>query len=73
MSYHNEDALLTEKEAAKYLNFTPRFLQSRRVRGDGARFVKISSRAVRYRKSDIDAWVESLLRKSTSDRGTNGA
>ena len=62
-------ALLTEAEAARLLKFTPRFLQARRVRGDGPKFLKISARAVRYRRIDLLEWERSLVRTSTSDRG----
>lgn len=61
--------LLTEKQAAHVLGFTPRFLQNRRHRGDGPRFVRISARAVRYRIEDLRAWSEERLRTSTSDSG----
>lgn len=61
--------LLTEAEAAKLLGFTPRFLQVRRYRGGGPKFVRISARAVRYRPEDLRAWAAGLVRTSTSDGG----
>jgi predicted DNA-binding transcriptional regulator AlpA len=61
--------LFTEAEAANYLKFTPRALQAWRCRGGGPRFVKVSARAVRYRQEDLDHWVETRLRTSTSDPG----
>ena len=69
MSDHDAVYLLTEVEAAKLLKFSPRFLQARRVRGDGPPFVRISCRAIRYRRSDLLTWVESRIRTSTADRG----
>ena len=62
-------ALLTEADAAEPLKFTRRFLQARRVRGDGPPFVRISARAIRYRRADILAWIEARVRTSTSDTG----
>jgi predicted DNA-binding transcriptional regulator AlpA len=59
--------LLTEKEAAKLLGMTPRFLQARRVRGNGPPFIRISSRAIRYRVSDLESWVRDRLRTSTAE------
>lgn len=59
--------LLTEKEAAKLLGMTPRFLQARRVRGNGPPFIRISSRAIRYRVSDLENWVQDRLRASTAE------
>ena len=61
--------LLTEEQAAAALGFTKRFLQSRRYAGGGPRYVKVSSRAIRYRPEDLAAWAESRLRTSTSDPG----
>ena len=61
--------LLTEKEAAELIGFTPRFLQNRRLRGDGPRYVTVSARAVRYPPEDLQTWAEDRLRTSTSDSG----
>lgn len=65
--------LLTEEEAAASIGFTARFLQNRRVRGDGPRFVRISARAIRYRPEDLAAWAAERLRTSTSDPGREAA
>lgn len=66
-----EPLLIGEKEAARILGFSPRTLQKWRSRGDGPPFLKISSRgAVRYRRSDLEAWVTQCLRRSTSDDGS---
>ena len=40
------DRLLDEREADKFLGFSPRSLQNWRVRGRGPRFAKISKRLV---------------------------
>lgn len=65
--------LLTEAEAAAAIGFTPRFLQNRRLRGDGPRFVSIG-RSVRYRPEDLSAWLdEHPIRESTSDPGKRAA
>lgn len=61
------DALLREEQAAALLGFTPRALQDWRMRGSGPRFVRISARAVRYRRADLFAWAESLVRSSTAE------
>lgn len=56
--------LIREDLAADVLGVTPRFLQARRVRGGGPPYVKIGS-AVRYRLSDLLAWIEANVRDST--------
>lgn len=65
--------LLTEEEAARAIGFTARFLQARRLQGDGPRFVRVSARAVRYRPEDLDLWARKLTRTSTSDPGQEAA
>ncbi len=59
------DSLLTEREAAAFLRFTPRALQEWRRNGRGPAFVKISARAVRYRLRDLLEWTEERVRHST--------
>jgi predicted DNA-binding transcriptional regulator AlpA len=61
--------LLTEADAAAYLSLTRRALQAWRYQGRGPRYVKISARAVRYRPEDLESWIETRLRSSTSDPG----
>lgn len=61
--------LIDEKEAAKYLNFSIRHMQGMRYRGGGPKFVRVSSRCVKYRRWDCRKWSEALLVSSTSDPG----
>lgn len=61
--------LIGEGAMADFLNVTVRSLQKWRQDGSGPKFVKISSRCVRYRRIDGRAYSEALLRKSTSDMG----
>jgi len=61
------DQLVCEKEAAAFLGYTVRALQNWRLRGGGPLFVKVSARSIRYRRRDLNAWVEARLRASTSE------
>lgn len=63
------DPLLNERQAAEHLGLSVHFLRSRRYRGGGPPFVKVSSRAIRYRPEDLDAWLRERTRRSTSDPG----
>ena len=67
------DALLLPSEVAYLCGLGPRTLESYRYRGDGPPFIAISARAARYRRGDVDAWIEARRRKSKSDPGSNGA
>ena len=60
------EALLTENQAADFLQFTPRALQAWRLRGGGPKFVRISSRAIRYRRRDLIEWIEAHIKYSTA-------
>lgn len=61
--------LLTTAEAATYISMSKAFLERDRWAGAKIPFIKIGSRSVRYRKSDLDTYIEKQVRSSTSDRG----
>ena len=65
--------LNNEVEAAVYLDVTDRTMQAMRQRGDGPRFVRISSRCVKYRRIDLWEYSEARLRTSTVDPGQEAA
>ena len=65
------EVLFTTEEAAEYLRLSPRTLERYRVTGEGPNFLKLGRR-VFYRRSDLDAWRDARLRRSTSDPGTQG-
>ena len=62
-------ALIPPPDAADFLGFTGRALANWRSRGGGPRFIRVGSRAVRYRRADLRAWAEARLRTSTADSG----
>lgn len=61
------DACMRTPEAAKYVALAESTLTKMRLTGDGPPFVKVGPRAVAYRRSDLDAWLEARVRRSTSD------
>lgn len=61
-----EASTLTTPEAAAYLNIKPATLEQWRWNGRGPRFCKIS-RSVRYRKIDLDAFLEERVFSSTTE------
>jgi excisionase family DNA binding protein len=58
--------LLTQDEAAELLKLSVRTVERLRVSGTGPKFLKIF-RSVRYRPSDVEAWLASRVRGSTSE------
>jgi hypothetical protein len=61
-------ALLTTEEVAELLRLSPSILNKWRLAGRGPSFVKAGSR-VRYRLSDIAAFIAASTRGSTSATG----
>jgi excisionase family DNA binding protein len=59
-------SLLKVTEAANHLGLSASTLNKWRMSGQGPKFVKLG-RAVCYRASDLDAWLESSCRSSTSE------
>jgi predicted DNA-binding transcriptional regulator AlpA len=60
------DHLLTTKQAAPILGVSEAFLERDRWAGAKVPYIKVGSRAVRYRMSDLMKYIESRLRISTS-------
>jgi len=60
-------ALMKTSEAAEYLSVSMAFLERDRWAGAKVPFVKMGSRSVRYRLSDLEAYIESQVMHSTSE------
>ena len=59
--------IMNTKQAADYLQVSMAFLERDRWAGAKVPFVKIGSRAVRYRRSDLDTYIEKQIKYSTSE------
>lgn len=68
-----DDKLLTTGEVAKLLNVSKAWLEYHRWKGDGIPFVRLGTRTVRYRQSDVTAWLEAQTRVNTVKSGVNYA
>ena len=66
-------ALINEGAAAKFLGLTNRTMQAYRHRGGGPRYIRLSSRCLRYRRADLRDWADARVRTSTSDPGRGAA
>jgi predicted DNA-binding transcriptional regulator AlpA len=58
--------LLTQRQASTLLCLSERTLERLRVAGTGPRFVR-AGRSVRYRQSDLEAWIVERVVGSTSE------
>jgi len=65
----NTQTILNTTQAANYIGMSKAFLERDRWAGARIPFIKVGSRAVRYRLSDLDTFLDSQVRQSTSDTG----
>lgn len=69
MNKQTQSRALTEKEASQYICMSRSFLRQARMDGNRENrtpappFIKIG-RAVRYLREDLDAWLESFVRRT---------
>jgi excisionase family DNA binding protein len=62
----NSPITLTAGEAAAVVGLAPSTLAKLRLNGTGPSYCKLG-RSVRYRRQDLEAWLESRLAQNTSD------
>lgn len=60
------DSLIDTKQAAKVLGVSAAFLERDRWAGARIPFIRIGTRAVRYRLSDLQHYIESRQQLSTA-------
>ncbi len=63
-----DEVYLTPKQTACYLKISSSTLAKRRLYGGGPRFSRFG-RAIRYAKTDLDAFMRLNIASSTSDGG----
>jgi predicted DNA-binding transcriptional regulator AlpA len=61
--------LLNTRQAAAYIGMSKAFLERDRWAGARIPFVRVGSRAVRYRREDLERFIAGQVRASTSDDG----
>ena len=52
---------LTPKQAAKYVGISEGALRLWRAEGKGPRYFRAGEKLVRYRRVDLDSWIEARL------------
>jgi len=60
--------LLSTGEAAQLLGVSKAFLERDRWAGARIPFIRVGSRAVRYRMADLEAYVDQQVHHSTSEQ-----
>ena len=59
--------VLSERDAAAYVDLSVSSLRKFRAEGGGPRYIKKTDRSIGYRVRDLDTWIESRVRRSTTD------
>jgi predicted DNA-binding transcriptional regulator AlpA len=67
MQAYDTHSSLTPRQAAHYLGISEAALRLWRSRCEGPRFFKAGHKLIRYRRTDLDSWIESRL----SEPGTS--
>ena len=60
-----QQTTLTPLQAAKYIGVSDAALRLWRSRGEGPRHFRAGEKLVRYRRTDLDSWIESRLSEPT--------
>jgi predicted DNA-binding transcriptional regulator AlpA len=68
----NQKRVLRAPEAATYTGLSESTLAKRRLYGLPPAFLNLGGRAIGYAIDDLDAWLASCRRRSTSQQSTNG-
>jgi excisionase family DNA binding protein len=63
--------MLTPRQAAHYLGVSDAALRLWRSEGKGPRFFRAGEKLIRYRRADLDFWVEARLSQPAGARETN--
>jgi predicted DNA-binding transcriptional regulator AlpA len=64
---------LTPRQAAKYVGVSEAALRLWRTRGEGPRHFRAGEKLIRYRRADLDSWIESRLSERISPVGGAGS
>ncbi len=56
-----QEHALTSKQAARYIGISESALRLWRTDGVGPRYFKAGEKLIRYRRADLDAWIERRL------------
>ena len=58
------EVLMTSAQVAEYLQMSLRTVEDWRLKSKGPKFIRLSQHRIRYRRSDVDAWLDNLQASS---------
>jgi predicted DNA-binding transcriptional regulator AlpA len=62
-----DDELLSTQQVAQWFGVSEQWLEIARARGDGPRYVMLSARTIKYRRSDCRAFLDARTHASTRE------
>jgi len=62
-----QTVLLNTKQAAQSLGVSAAFLERDRWAGAKVPYIQLGTRSIRYRREDLDSYIASRLKRSTSE------
>ena len=71
-NYHPNTPLLTEEELGHHLKLSTQCVRNWRKRGEGPPHLLLAKKAIRYRLSDVDVWINQRNISNTIDQGQGG-
>lgn len=69
----DDEELFTTRQVAALFKISHAWVTQGRHRGYGPPFIKTGTRSVRYRRSDIKAWLDQRVRASTAEYASHSA
>jgi predicted DNA-binding transcriptional regulator AlpA len=64
LSDESQNQLLSERQLAAELGLAPATLRKWRARNAGPPFIRLSRRAIRYRRADVERWLAANARRT---------
>lgn len=58
-----QEPLLTTKEVAEFIGVAPFTVAKYRMKGIGPKYIQLGQKVIRYRKSDVEEWIETYPKK----------
>ena len=62
----DQECLMTPNEVAKFIGVAPYTIAKLRMKKTGPKFLRVGIKTIRYRKSDVIAWLERTTKEKWS-------
>lgn len=70
---NHQAPLASSKDVAEFIGVTSNALAKLRMDGNGPAFIRVGSRNIKYRWSDVEAWIDANTHTTTDDYSRGAA